>query len=92
MLAGLAMRAVLARPGSGPWDRGKLLCTSLLVGLSIISFASIDELTQPLVGRTCDVADWLADCAGTAVSIVAAVFVHWARHMLSDVNPEYVAG
>ena len=40
-----------------------------------ISYAAVDELTQPLVGRACDVRDMLADAVGAAIGTLAGMFV-----------------
>ena len=53
-----------------------LLCTAMCVGrrtrrflwlvpVLCLSWAAIDELTQPAFGRTCDLFDWYADAVGT---------------------------
>ncbi|MCC6491910.1 MAG: VanZ family protein [Pirellulales bacterium] len=34
-------------------------------------YGAIDELTQPMVGRTCDVNDWAADVAGLLGGLLA---------------------
>ena len=37
----------------------------ILVWLPILTaYAAVDEFTQPLVGRSCQLTDWLADLAG----------------------------
>jgi VanZ family protein len=91
ILTMLAMRTFLSQPDSVHWSIGKLIRVSLVVGLSVIVVASIDELTQPWVGRSCDLADWFADCVGVSLSVLAAASVHWARRVFTDVNPEYAA-
>lgn len=40
--------------------------------LSIAAFGVLDELTQPLTGRSCDPFDWLADATGSALGILLA--------------------
>lgn len=35
-------------------------------------YAAMDEWTQPLVGRSCELADWLADVSGAALGLAAA--------------------
>ena len=35
-------------------------------------YGIFDELTQPLVGRTCDFHDWLADCGGIVIGLFVA--------------------
>lgn len=40
---------------------------ALTIGLA--AFGALDEITQPLVGRTADVWDWAADVGGIVVSV-----------------------
>jgi VanZ family protein len=47
----------------------------------LAAFGAFDELTQTLVGRDCDLLDWMADMAGTLVGLAAfrlATVVHRA--------------
>lgn len=40
--------------------------------LAILAFyAALDEMTQPLAGRSCEGLDWVADVSGTALAIAA---------------------
>jgi len=41
----------------------------------ILVYALIDEWTQPWVGRSCELTDWLADAAGALVGVLAATAV-----------------
>ena len=43
-----------------------------LAFVAVLLWACVDELTQPLVRRTADVYDWLADAAGCAAGMLAA--------------------
>ena len=43
------------------------------------SYGAIDELTQPLSGRTCEVNDWLADLAGAAAGVAIFCLVSTIR-------------
>ena len=47
-----------------------------IVYLAILAYGVIDERTQPLVGRSCELSDWLADAAGGLVGIGLATAVH----------------
>jgi VanZ family protein len=38
-------------------------------------YAAFDELTQRLVGRHCDLQDWLADVAGIAIGLFVAACI-----------------
>jgi len=50
--------------------RWSAIRAALLAG-SLVTFAAADELTQPLFSRSAERIDWLYDCAGIAVGIVA---------------------
>lgn len=41
---------------------------ALTLGI-LLAYGVFDELTQPLVGRSADVLDWLCDAAGIAASV-----------------------
>jgi len=77
MLGILSMNAALAWVGKR--EPGILFRTGLLVTLAVAVLASLDEMTQPLVGRTFELGDWLADCAGASVSTSATALAHWMR-------------
>ena len=49
------------------------------------SYAAVDELLQPLVGRSCTLGDWLADTAGVALAI--AVWLIRTGKPSSTVDP-----
>jgi len=75
-----AAYAVLAWLLAMAWQAsvGRLNARHLkLVWLAVVFFGAIDEVTQPLVGRTASVADWLADAAGAVVGLL--VFGLWQR-------------
>ena len=73
----LAMFVAAAVWGAGRWSRR----AAVAVALALAAFGGIDEITQPLFGRTADVFDWAADCAGIAVGIllVATASLAWGR-------------
>jgi VanZ family protein len=54
---------------------------ALLTILIILTYAALDELTQPLTGRTCDIHDWYADSCGTlfAISVITAIVLTTRR-------------
>ena len=43
----------------------------LLTVFLIAGYAAVDEFTQPLVGRTAEMADWMADLAGIVAGLIA---------------------
>ena len=45
----------------------------------LLVYAAIDEWTQPLAGRSCELADWYADAAGAAAAVVVCSAVVWIR-------------
>jgi VanZ family protein len=65
--------AVLAWLLASAWQAsvGRLNARHLkFAWLVVVLYGAIDEITQPLVGRTMSVADWLADAAGAAVGLI----------------------
>jgi VanZ family protein len=64
--------AILAWLLAMAWQRstGRLTGSHLRAAwFAIAVYAAVDEGTQPLVGRTCSAADWLADVLGAAVGL-----------------------
>jgi VanZ family protein len=54
--------------------------TLVLAYAAILLWACVDELTQPFVGRTADVYDWLADAVGSTVGLLTAwALARWFR-------------
>lgn len=49
-------------------DRGAGWRLPAILVLGIVGLAGVDELTQPLVHRTCSIWDFLADLAGIAIA------------------------
>lgn len=63
-------------PNDSPfWPRFPFLGAFVLLAI----YAAFDELTQPLVGRTCDIYDWLADCAGIMIGLFVVAVVSRCR-------------
>jgi VanZ family protein len=67
--AGLAFLAGIAWSLWRPADRPLRWSNLAIVLLALTVYGSLDELTQPLVHRTCELADWLADVAGAAFGL-----------------------
>ena len=42
---------------------------------------AFDEITQPLVGRDCELLDWCADVVGAVVGSGAVVGIAWLRRL-----------
>ena len=59
----LALNAALRRRFS--WR------TAVAIVALLAAFGAFDELTQPLVGRDCDMLDWCADVTGTLLGLAA---------------------
>ena len=38
--------------------------------LGLLAYAFLDERTQPLMGRSCEFGDWLADAGGAAAAVL----------------------
>ena len=49
--------------------------TIAFVYLAILAYGVMDERTQPWVGRSCELSDWLADAAGSLVGVAMTVAV-----------------
>jgi len=47
--------------------------------LIFTAYAAVDELTQPIVGRSCQLTDWLADLAGLATATLCYLAVIRAK-------------
>jgi VanZ family protein len=62
VLAGVLYLAMWA--SSSAWKR-----TSFFVLAVTLLYGAMDEVTQPLVGRSCELYDWLADAAGAIVVV-----------------------
>lgn len=73
----LAMFVAAAVWGAGRWSRR----VAVAVAIALAAFGAVDEITQPFFGRTADVFDWAADCAGIAIGIllVATASSAWGR-------------
>ncbi len=70
MYFGLAALVACSLAAWGGWDRPKAaIGTATLLWLSLGVYAAIDELTQPWVGRTADLLDWLADMGGVTLAL-----------------------
>lgn len=55
----------------------------LIVFVVAAAYGALDETTQPLVGRFCEFADWVADASGAA----AASVLLYLAHVLSARRP-----
>jgi|SoiMethySBSTD1v2_1073268.scaffolds.fasta_scaffold2759247_1 VanZ family protein len=52
--------------------------------IAVIAYGAFDEVTQILVGRDCDIKDWLADAAGAAAGLL--LFVVLRRLLVARVQ------
>jgi len=55
--------------GRSPLGRGRAIRLYLL----LIGYAAMDEWTQPLVGRQCELRDWMADAVGAAIGMLLSI-------------------
>jgi VanZ family protein len=78
ILGSLLMLAFLVRRNDSRFTALAVPAAMLWVGLwgVIALYAACDELTQPWVGRHCDVLDWRADITGSAIGLTVA-WVIW---------------
>lgn len=47
-------------------------------------YGMLDELTQPLFGRDCELFDWYADLQGAALGLMSAYALLWAWNRWND--------
>ncbi len=74
--------AILAILLATTWQASSGILTArhlLWVWIAIVSYAALDEWTQPLVNRECSLGDWVADAAGAATGLLAFA---WLRKWL----------
>ena len=50
-----------------------------LIFFTMLAYAAIDEITQPLVGRDNSLGDWLADVTGTIIALILLELLALAR-------------
>lgn len=86
VLAGLA-RLVAGRQVSASGRLSSAWRRSLLVFVLVVVQAIVDEITQPLTGRTADLLDFGCDLLGGACALVL-FHVLLARHTEPDPAPE----
>lgn len=55
--------------------------------LGLLLLGAVDEITQPLVNRTCDLRDWLADAAGIIPGTILT-FVFLAKSQRPAIHME----
>lgn len=85
-VAGYFMLAVLAALAARPWSRGnepssapRAAWTSWLgIALLLAGYGLLDELTQPLTGRTFSWLDWIADLTGISLGLATTAAVRRA--------------
>lgn len=61
----------------GPPAVPRRVTVGCLIGLMV--YAVFDEATQPLVGRSCEVSDWIADALGACLGTVGCLT--WRRRL-----------
>ena len=64
--------------------RVKYLRRWIIVICVMLAYAAADELTQPLVGRGCELNDFFADAIGMATAIgLDILYFWWSKHKTS---------
>lgn len=61
------LATLLLNAARGGGDRLGRATRLSLAGV-LLAYGAVDELTQPLAGRTCDFADWVANTVGVALA------------------------
>ena len=72
---GYAMLGLLSVWVASTHRRGLTPRILFAVYLAILIYAIIDERTQPWVGRSCELSDWLADGVGGLIGMVTGVLL-----------------
>ena len=57
----------------------------LLIVLVVAVYGALDEITQPLVGRSCELLDWSADSLGACAGVAA---VQWLLLVAEKLLPQ----
>jgi VanZ family protein len=59
---------------------GRLMARHLIwAWIAIAIYGAVEEMTQPIVGRTASIGDWLADASGAAMGLVVFACVRHLR-------------
>lgn len=53
---------------------------------SVVGFAFLDEITQPMCGRAAEAFDWVADAIGSAAGLSLAAVCHAAMRIVRQTN------
>ena len=69
----LSLLAAATLAGYRRWRGSSVLA----LACALAAFAAIDEITQPLLGRAAEWLDWVFDCMGIAVGILAVAVRLW---------------
>jgi VanZ family protein len=60
------------------WVMGKASgWTAVFILVVAAVYGMLDELTQPLTGRSCSFLDWMANMSGAAAAVAVVGVVHW---------------
>lgn len=51
-------------------------------------FGGAIEIIQPYVGRSCELADWIADLQGIAIGAGLGLMLHWAYRGIYKILPQ----
>jgi VanZ family protein len=79
---GLAYLASVAWTLQRSITRPLRLANFVVIFGTLAVYGALDELTQPLVNRTCEFADWLADLAGAGFGMILfAITMSLARRV-----------
>jgi VanZ family protein len=62
--------------------------TAIFVLLVAGVYGMLDELTQPLTGRSCSFLDWMANMSGAAMAVMVVGAVHWVVNRRSELSSQ----
>ena len=58
------------------------------IPLILMLYGAFDEITQPLVHRSCELADWYADVAGTLIAVSALSLIRAGLRTRRSTGPQ----
>jgi VanZ family protein len=84
VLGALTAWVVLGGFGARSLDRRFAIRRLAIWCVILAAYAAIDEITQPLVGRTAELSDWAADLLGASLGLAVGYLWHARSRRASD--------
>ena len=74
------------------WVTGKASgWTAIFILVVAAVYGMLDELTQPLTGRSCSFLDWMANMGGAATAVAVVGVAHWMVSRRGTPGPSFSA-